>query len=85
METFSALLAICAGNSTAPVNYPHKGQCREALMFSLIYALINGWVNNREAGDLRRHRAHYDVNVIIGLYIVRILRLNVINRHQEIE
>ena len=25
---------------------------------------INGWVNNREAGDLRRHRAHYDVIVM---------------------
>ena len=25
---------------------------------------INGWVNNREAGDLRRHRGHYDVNVM---------------------
>ena len=23
---------------------------------------INGWVKNREAGDLTRHRAHYDVN-----------------------
>ena len=22
---------------------------------------MNGWVNNREAGDLRRYRAHYDV------------------------
>ena len=33
-------------------------------MFSLICARINGWVNNREAGDLRRHRAHYDVNVM---------------------
>ena len=51
METFSALLAICAGNS--PVNSPHKGQWRGALMFSLISAWINGWVNNREAGDLR--------------------------------
>ena len=64
METFSALLAICAGNSPVPVNPPHKGQCRGALMFSLIYAWINGWVNNREAGDLRRHRAHYDVIVM---------------------
>ena len=27
----------------------------------LICAWINGWVNNREAGDLRRHRAHYDI------------------------
>ena len=37
----------------------HKGQWRGALMFSLICAWINGWVNNCEAGDLRRHRAHY--------------------------
>ena len=44
-----------------PVNSPHKAQWRGALMFSLICARIYGWVNNREAGDLRRHRAHYDV------------------------
>ena len=42
----------------------HKGQWRGALMFSLICAWINGYVNNREAGDLRRHRAHYDVTVM---------------------
>ena len=64
METFSALLAICAGNSPVPVNSPHKGQWRGALMFSLIYAWINDWVNNREAGDLRRQRGHYDVIVM---------------------
>ena len=58
METFSALLAICAGN------FPHKGQWHRALMFSLICVWINGWVNNREAGDLRRYRAHYDVMVM---------------------
>ena len=46
------------------VNSPHKGQWRGALMFSLICAWINGCVNNREAGDLRRHRAHYDVTVM---------------------
>ena len=49
----------------SPVNSPHKGQWRWALMFSLICAWINGWVNNREAGDLRRHRGHYDVNVMV--------------------
>ena len=43
------------------VNSPHKGQWRGALMFSLISAWINGWVNNRKTGDLRRHRTHYDV------------------------
>ena len=64
MEIFSALLAFCAGNSPVPVNSPHIGQWREALMFSLIYAWINDWLNNREAGDLRRHRGHCDVNVI---------------------
>ena len=48
----------------SPVNVPHKGQWRGALMFSLICVWINGWVNNREAGDLRRYRAHYDVTVM---------------------
>ena len=64
METFSALLALCAGNSPVPVNSPHKGQWRGALMFTLICARINDWVNNREAGDLRRHLDHYDVIVM---------------------
>ena len=67
METFSALLALCAGNSPVPVNSPHKGQWRGALMFSLIYAWINDWVNNREAGDLRRQRGHYGVIVMLSL------------------
>ena len=65
METFSASLAICAGNSPVTGEFPHKGQWRGALMFSLICTRINGWVNNGEAGDLRRHRAHYDVTVMI--------------------
>ena len=57
METVCALLAI-SGNS------PYKGQWRGALMFSLICVWINGWVNNGEAGDMRRYRAHYDVTVM---------------------
>ena len=64
METFFALLAICAGNSPVPVTSPHKGQWRRALMFSLICAWISGWVNIREAGGLRRNHAHYDVIVM---------------------
>ena len=67
MGTFSALLAICAGNSRSPVNSPHKGQWRRALMFSLICVWINNWVNNSEAGDLRPYRAHYDVTVMLAL------------------
>ena len=45
METFSALLILYAGNSPVPVSCPHKGQWRRALMFSLICAWINDWVN----------------------------------------
>ena len=46
------------------VNAPHKGQWHGALMFPLICTRINGWVNNGEAGDMRRYGAHYDVTVM---------------------
>ena len=52
------------GIHRSPVDSPHKGQWRGTLMFSFIYAWTNGWVNNRDAGDLRHHRAHYDVTVM---------------------
>ena len=48
----------------SPVNSPHKGQWCGTLIFSLICARINWWVNNHEAGDLRRHQAHCDVTVM---------------------
>ena len=48
----------------SPVNSPHKGQWCEALMLPLICVWINDWVNNGEAGDLRRYRIHYDVTVM---------------------
>ena len=65
METFSVLMAIFAGNSPVTGEFPaHKGQWRGALMSSLICARINGWVNNRGAGDLRPHCAHYDVTIM---------------------
>ena len=60
METFSALLALSAD----------KDQWHGALMFSMIYAWINDWENNREAGDLRRHRGLYDVNVMSSAAMV---------------
>ena len=64
METFSALLAICAGNS--PVSGEFPAQRPVTRSFSLICVWINGWVNNAETGDdLRRHRAHYDVIVMM--------------------
>ena len=52
------------GIHRSPVNSLHKGLWRGTLMLSLICVWINDWVNNREAGDLRRNRAHYDVIVM---------------------
>ena len=52
------------GFHRSPVNSPHKGQWRGASTFSLMCVWIHDWVNNREAGDLRRYRAHYDVIVM---------------------
>ena len=62
---FPRYWSLVRGIHRSPVNSPRKGQWRRALMFSLMCAGINGWVNNREAGDLRRHCARYDVTVMI--------------------
>ena len=51
------------GIHRSPMNSLHKGQWRGALMFSLNCVWINSWINNCEAGDFRRDRAHYDVIV----------------------
>ena len=58
------------GIHRSSVNSPHKGQWRGDLMFSLICAWINGWVNNHEAGGLRRYHAHYDVTVMLGWKLI---------------
>ena len=63
---FSRYWPFVRGIHRSPVNSPHKDQWRGALMFSLICAWINGWVNNREAGDLRCYCA-----VIVMLVPVR--------------
>ena len=52
------------GIHRSPVDSPHKGQWRGAFMLSLICAWTNAWANNRDAGDLRRHHAHYGVTVM---------------------
>ena len=89
MEAFSALLALCAGNSQVTGN---KGQGCGALMFSLIPAWTNRWINNRYTGDLRRHRAHYDVTVMRSLLFTQVftsysamLLLNHTHRYYFIE
>ena len=64
METFSALLAICTGNSPVSGEFPAQMASNAELWCFLWSARINGWVNNGEGGDLRRHCSHYDVIVM---------------------
>ena len=70
MEAFSALLTFVRGIHRSPVNSPHKGQWHRALMFSLVCARTNGWLHHRDAGDLRRHYAHYDVTLMYHFILV---------------
>ena len=55
-----------------PVNSPHKGQWRGALIFLWSAPVINGWVNNREAGG---HRTHFDVTVMANVLVLDIIRM----------
>ena len=52
------------GEFTGPGEFPTQRPVTRALMFSLIYVWINGWIKNGEAGDLRHYLAHYDVTVM---------------------
>ena len=64
METFSELLDLCAGNWLVTGEFPSQRPVTRSFDVFFICAWINDWVNNRDTGDLRRHRAHYYVNVM---------------------
>ena len=65
METFSVLLAICVGNSTVTGEFPTQRPVTWSFDVFFGLHLINGWVINHEAGDLRCFLAHYDVTVML--------------------
>ena len=73
MDIFSALLTLCAMKSPITGEFPSQRPVMRSFEFSFICAWINGWANNREAGDLRRHRALYDVTVMVNFKFVFIL------------
>ena len=66
METFSVLLSLCAGNSAVTGEFPSQRPVTQSFDFSLISAWINNWINNRDARELGRHRAHYNVTVVVS-------------------
>ena len=70
METFSALLDLCAGNSSVPGEFPAQRPVTRSFDVFFDLRLKNAWVNNREAGDLRRHLVHYDVIVMKKLDVI---------------
>ena len=70
METFSALLAICAGNSPVTGEFPAQRPVTRSFDVFLDLRPINDWVNNREADDSRRYRGHYDVSVMYPLLLI---------------
>ena len=64
MEAFLRYWPFVRGIYRSPVNSTHRGQWCGALMLYLIWTWINGRVNNRDTGDLRRHHTHYGVTVM---------------------
>ena len=64
MEIFPRHWPFVRGIHRSPVNSLHKGQWRGSLIIILIWARMDAWVNNRKAGDLRRHYAHNDATVM---------------------
>ena len=64
METFSELLARCAGNSPVTGEFPTQRPVTQSFDIFFDLHLNKGWINNREAGDLRHHHTHYDVIVM---------------------
>ena len=76
METFSALLAICVGNSPVNGEFPTQRPVTRSFGVSFICIWINSWVNNGEAGDLSCNRAHYGVIVMKIADILQIIFWN---------
>ena len=64
METLPALLALCAGNSPVTGEFPSQRLVTRSFDVSFDLRVNKRLSNQSEAGDLRRHRAHYDVIVM---------------------
>ena len=69
IETFSALPALCAGNSPVSGEFPAQRPVTRSFDIFFDLRLNKLWVNNRQAGDLRRYRAHHDVIVMYFVFI----------------
>ena len=59
-------MALWAGNSLVTCEFPTQMPVTQS--FDVFFCTwIDGWINIGDAGDFRRHRAHYDLIVMIIL------------------
>ena len=79
METFSALLAICAGNSPVPGEFPTQRPVTRSLDVYFNLRPNKRLSKQREAGDLRRNRVHYDVVVMVDVLVPYLIRPSLTN------
>ena len=67
-ENIFRVTGLLCGEFTGPGEFPTQRPVTRRFgvffLFCFIRVWINGWVNNREAGDLRRYRAHFDVTIM---------------------
>ena len=76
METFSALLALCAGNSLVTGEFPAQRPVTRSFGVFFDLRLYKRLSKNREVGDLRRHRAHYDFIVMTNLRVSKSAKIS---------
>ena len=71
MQTISALLALCAGNSSVTSDFPsHRPVMQSFGVFVDVWT--NGWANSLDAGDMRRHSTHYGI-IVLGSLLAKVL------------
>ena len=80
---FSVTGHLC-GEFTGHRWIPHT-KASDAELWCFLRSAINGWVNNGEAGDLRRHRAHYDLMYLVLAPKSSIMHVRFRNSHRVMQ
>ena len=81
METASALLALCEGNSPVTGEFPSQKPVTRSFGVFFDLRMNKVWANNRDAGDLRRHCAYYDVTIMMDFRLIGRWPRYVVNEH----
>ena len=76
MEKFSTLLALCQRNSPVTGEFPSQMPVTQSFDVFFDPGWTNIWANQRDVGDLRYNRAHYDVTIMVPMFYVTWLQIN---------